>query len=350
MVADSIDHVGLHNVVPSSYVSWFSSMPYQALMVLALPLMKVLGLYRTPQLPSTDLSSKVIIVTGSNAGIGKSTAQALSGMGATVVLACRSEERANEAKNDIVEALKSQGKPPGPLEFISLNLQDLDSVRKFAQLFKSKYKRLDVLVNNAGISGFQRGASSKLTKDGLPWTIGVNFIGHFLLTLELMDVIKVTPGSRVVNLSSVLHRFGRSHTRWMDKQPASIGVRYCDSKLAMVMLTVELRRRFEAEGLDCYSFAVHPGVVRTSIWRQTPRIIMPIYDMFMRAMYLSSDQGSYPSVNAAAAPLDDLKQLLGPKGADKAALPLYLQPYLLPFDLALPFEWGGPFVGCSASR
>ncbi|CAM9578826.1 unnamed protein product [Chrysoparadoxa australica] len=325
-----------------------------------------------PSTPSADLRGKVMIVTGSNTGIGKATAKALSSQGATVILACRSEKRAQEALKDFQEAARHQDQEPGPVVYINLDLSSLKSVEEFARSFKARYSRLDALVNNAGVSG--QGSGDTLTADGLGWTFGVNFISHFHLTTCLLDVIKATPGSRIVNLASVFSRFAgsREMSKWMEIVPPERSLyesNYAESKFAMVLLTVELRRRFQAAGVSCQSFAVDPGAVQSDIWRevepgvgagspffslrvshyfpflQIPSFIKPIFSAVMKVMFLSNSQGCFPSVWAASAPLEAIQSL----SSSSTDMPLYLQPYWLPFGIPLPFEILGPFIGCAAA-
>ncbi|CAM9837576.1 unnamed protein product [Choristocarpus tenellus] len=172
--------------------------------------------FLTPKLPEVDLTDQVMIVTGSNTGIGKQTALHLARMGATVVMACRSLERAIAAKAEIEATIRGgergrsfniptgtgisrpEGGCKGGLEVMHLDLGDLTSVNRFVKEFKDRYTRLDVLVNNAGLNG------KGLTADGFDATFGVNFLGHFALTMELMPLITATPRSRYVVLCHVL--------------------------------------------------------------------------------------------------------------------------------------------------
>ena len=146
-----------------------------------------------------DLKGKVILVTGGNSGLGFESAKAFAGNGATVVLASRSNQKGETAKSKILES-----HPSGIIEVLELDLMDLESVTSFVKEFSAKYDRLDVLVNNAGIMM----TPYFKTKDGFEGQMGTNHLGHFALTGLLLELIKSTPDSRVVNVSSNGHRFG----------------------------------------------------------------------------------------------------------------------------------------------
>ncbi|KAG5183799.1 hypothetical protein JKP88DRAFT_198915 [Tribonema minus] len=296
---------------------------------------RLLGVLSTPMLPDVDLTDKVCIVTGSNTGIGKRTALHLARLGGTVILACRSQEKAAAARDEITAEVQAGGRV-AKLELMSLDLADTHSVRSFVSDFKAKHDRLDVLVNNAGLNAGGR------TKQGLGLVFASNFVGHFLLTKLLQDTITATPGARVVNLASLMHHYGRvdwERACWGNDDWKGFSS-YQASKLAMVLFSQELRRRFRRAGGTATSFAVNPGAVRSDIWRFVPPPFKYVYDAVMRAGFLNVEQGAFTSVYAAAAPLDALG---GPDG------PLYWQPYLLPLGLAHPFEVAGPFVGATAA-
>jgi len=144
-----------------------------------------------------DLSENVIIVTGANTGIGLETAKELATAGAKVILACRDEQKGKAAEK-IVDSVRSFS-----AQYMKLDLSDLSSVRLFVNEFKSKYNRLDALVNNAGLIL----QTKELTKDGFEKTFGTNHLGHFLLTNLLLDVLKKTPEFRIITVSSLAHSF-----------------------------------------------------------------------------------------------------------------------------------------------
>ena len=185
---------------------------------------------------------KTAIVTGANTGIGKETALDFAKRGARVILACRDEEKAKDAARDIITETGS--------DKVVVRIVDLacfESVRAFAKLINETEERLDILVNNAGLDG-----SYRVTKDGYELIFQVNYISHFLLTLLLMEKLKKSAPSRIVNVSSLMHE-----TRYADLQLddftlseekfVKIKSRYSQSKLAQVVFTRELSKRLEGE-------------------------------------------------------------------------------------------------------
>jgi NAD(P)-dependent dehydrogenase (short-subunit alcohol dehydrogenase family) len=145
------------------------------------------------------LMGKVIIVTGANSGIGFEAAREVTRYGARTILACRYMEKAQAALEKIQAEI-----PNSKAEIICLDLASLQSVHEFAESFKARYERLDVLLNNAGIMM----VPYHETEDGFESQLGTNHLGHFALTGLLIDILEITPGSRVVNISSGGHRFG----------------------------------------------------------------------------------------------------------------------------------------------
>lgn len=235
------------------------------------------------------MQGKVCIITGSNTGIGKETARGLAQRGATVVLACRDVEKATGARDDIA---KSTGR--SDVEVEALDLGSAASIRAFAARFKAKQARLDVLVNNAGLWLTSRAT----TKEGLESTFGVNHLGTFLLTQELLPVLKASAPSRVVVLSSALHYQGKMV--WDDLQferrKFSGPTAYNQSKLANVLFTKALARRLEGTGVTVN--AVHPGVVATELARDYPKLLVKLFQLFM----LTPEKGAACSLHVATAP------------------------------------------------
>lgn len=204
-----------------------------------------------------DLTGRTIVVTGANAGIGRATARALAGMGATVVLAVRDLERGEDARADIE---RTTGNPN--VEVRQLDLASLASVRRFATSYAESHEQLHVLINNAGLILDQR----RTTEDGFEMTFGVNHLGHFALTNLLLPVLQASAPARVINVSSVAHRFA---VRGLDRTDLhserayrAFGV-YGRSKLANILFTQELARRLEGTGVTANS--LHPGNVHSNL-------------------------------------------------------------------------------------
>ena len=205
----------------------------------------------------SDQTGRVAIVTGANSGIGFETARVLAEKGATVVMACRNLVKTNPKADEIRGA-----HPEATVEVMELDLSDLESVRRFADAFRAKQSRLDLLINNAGIMVPPYGT----TAQGFETQFGVNHLGHFALTGSLLDLIIQTPGSRIVTVSSVAHQFGKiqfSDLNWAKGYKAQSA--YGQSKLANLLFTYELQRRLAAAGKDTLAVAAHPGWTETNL-------------------------------------------------------------------------------------
>ncbi|CAH0550128.1 unnamed protein product [Brassicogethes aeneus] len=202
--------------------------------------------------------NKVVIITGANTGIGKETARELAKRKAKVYMACRDLKRCEAAREDIVLDTKNKY-----VYCRKCDLASLDSIREFVDVFKKEQDRLDVLINNAGV---MRTPKDSKTKEGFEMQLGVNHMGHFLLTNLLLDTLKKSTPSRIVNVSSVAHKRGKINKEDLNSEknydPA---VAYSQSKLANVLFTRELAKRLEGTGVTVNS--VHPGIVDTKIIR-----------------------------------------------------------------------------------
>nr|XP_014089225.1 retinol dehydrogenase 13 isoform X1 [Bactrocera oleae] len=200
---------------------------------------------------------KVVIVTGSNTGIGKETVRELANRGATIYMACRDMQKCEEARNEIV--LETHNKH---IYCRKCDLASMDSVRKFVESFKREQVKLDILINNAGVMRCPR----SLTKDGFEMQLGVNHMGHFLLTNLLLDLLKKSVPSRIVTVSSLAHTRGEINIADLNSDKSyDPGRAYNQSKLANILFTRELAKRLEGTGVSAN--ALHPGVVDTELFR-----------------------------------------------------------------------------------
>jgi NAD(P)-dependent dehydrogenase (short-subunit alcohol dehydrogenase family) len=222
-----------------------------------------------PALLSRDLSGRRYVVTGANAGIGLVTAKQLALQGAHVVLACR---RVAEAEARISEIAAEH--PNAKLEARELDLGSLASVRRFAERVNADFDRLDGLVNNAGVMNTPK----QTTADGFEMQIGVNHLGHFLLTELLLDLLKRSAPSRIVNVSSCFHdkAMGRDgdvkvDDLFYDQRKYDGWEAYAQSKLANLLHAKGLAKRLEGTGVTAVS--VHPGWVRTNLAKHS----MPLW-------------------------------------------------------------------------
>ncbi len=199
-----------------------------------------------------NLKNKLAIVTGANSGMGMATVEALSDAGAKVIMLCRSKKRGEEAFNKLME------KKYRNLELMLCDLGDYASIREFAAKIKEKYDRLDILVNNAGFISLDR----QETKEGLERQFGINHVGHFLLTNELLSLMG--KGSRIVVVASGAHKAGKIHFDDINLTKGYNVVKaYSQSKLANVLFTKELSRRLVDKGITVN--CCHPGAVATNM-------------------------------------------------------------------------------------
>ena len=199
---------------------------------------------------------KVCLVTGANSGIGKETARRLAEMGAAVVMVCRSRERGEKAMADIRKTSRTDS-----VELLLADFASLDSVRALVKGFREKHDVLHVLVNNAGAVRMRR----SVTADGFETTFQVDYLSHFLLTNLLLELLKKSAPSRIVNVSSASHYGG--HVNFDDlqmKKGYGVMKAYSQAKLAQVLFTYELSRRLE--GTSVTANCLHPGTVATNIW------------------------------------------------------------------------------------
>ncbi len=248
-----------------------------------------------------DLSGKIAIVTGANSGIGYEMARALLRKGATVILACRNKNKGEAA----MQQIRGQY-PEAKAKLMQLDLSDLASVRRFAGEFNGHYDRLDLLINNAGIMMPPLGK----TADGFEVQFGVNHLGHFALTGLLLDLITRTPKSRVVTVSSSGHRMGKIDFDNLNaEQSYSKQGAYGQSKLANLLFTYELQRRFEAAGVDTIAAAAHPGWTATNLQAHAWffRLLNPLVAQ-------QPEMGALPTLYAAIAPEVQGGDYYGPGG------------------------------------
>lgn len=238
-----------------------------------------------------DLTGKVIIVTGGNSGLGFESVKAFAQNGAKVVLTSRTKEKGESAKNKI-------GEVKGEIDMMLLDLKKFSSIEQFTRDFKQKYIRLDVLLNNAGIMM----TPYFKTKDGLEGQMGVNHFGHFKLTGNLLDMIMNTSGSRVINVSSNAHKYGKmdfDDLQFENNSYTPIKA-YSRSKLANLLFTYELQRFFEAKGTESKAIAAHPGSSRTNLARYIDnkfwfKLIWPLF----RILTQNQEKGALPQIRAA---------------------------------------------------
>jgi NAD(P)-dependent dehydrogenase (short-subunit alcohol dehydrogenase family) len=255
---------------------------------------------------------RTALVTGANSGIGFHVALELARHGAVVLLGCRSAARGGAARSAILRQL-----PGAAVELALVDLADLDSVARLAGEVAGRAGGLDLLINNAGVMAAPR---RQTTAQGVELQFGTNHLGHFALTMRLLRALLARPGSRVVTVSSLVHRFGsirlddlqgeRGYGRWRA---------YSQSKLANALFTVELDRRLRAAGAATISTGAHPGYSRTALLYSGPNLGGG--GLFARVMGLAASftgqpaaQGALPVLRAATDPCACGGDYYGPGG------------------------------------
>ncbi|XP_065114630.1 retinol dehydrogenase 12, like [Paramisgurnus dabryanus] len=237
------------------------------------------------------LDNKTVIITGANTGIGKHAATDLAKRGARIIMACRDMEKANAALKEVIEASGNQN-----VVTCRLDLADTKSIREFAEKINTEEKQVNILINNAGVMVCPYGK----TADGFEMQIGVNHMGHFLLTYLLLDLIKSSAPARIITVSSMAHKWGAinlediNSEKSYDKRKA-----YSQSKLANILFTRSLAKRLEGTGVTTY--ALHPGVVQTDLWRHLSKPEQAVMWM-ARPFTKTSVQGAQTTIYCAVAP------------------------------------------------
>ena len=251
-----------------------------------------------------DQTGRTAVVTGANTGLGYETAAALAAKGAHVVLAVRNLEKGEEAARRIEQAT-----PGAQIQLQELDLTSLDSIRTAADELRTAHESIDLLINNAGVMMTPKST----TKDGFELQFGTNHLGHFALTNLLLDRVQAAPGSRIVTVSSVGHRFARG-IRFDDLQWERDYNRiraYGQSKLANLLFTYELQRRLQ--GTDTIAVAAHPGGSNTELTRNLPRFVAVAMPLF-KPLFQGPDMGALPTLRAATDPGVLGGQYYGPDG------------------------------------
>ncbi len=252
-----------------------------------------------------DQTGRTAVITGANTGLGYETATALAAKGAHVVIAVRNIEKGKAAADLITRAI-----PGASVVVQELDLSSLESIRSAADELRSRYDSIDLLINNAGVMMTPKST----TKDGFELQFGTNHLGHFALTNLLLDRVLAAPGSRIVTVSSVGHRFARRGIRFDDLQwddsYSRVGA-YGQAKLANLMFTYELQRRLQ--GTDTIAVAAHPGGSNTELARNLPIAIRGLTTVLAPLMQ-GPDMGALPTLRAATDPGVLGGQYFGPDG------------------------------------
>ncbi len=247
-------------------------------------------------------AGRVVIVTGSSSGLGFETTQVLARKNATIIMAVRNPQKAEQA----LDSLKSAN-PHADICFMQLDLADLTSIKAFADAFKASFERLDLLINNAGIMTPPYG----LTADGFELQMGTNHLGHFALTGLLIDVLQQTPDSRIVNVSSMAHKMGNINfddLHW-EKRRYKKWNAYGDSKIANLHFTFALDQQLRSKNSHIIAAAAHPGYTATKLQRHTG-----LFSALNHILAQDVSMGALPTLYAATAMDVQGGDFFGPAG------------------------------------
>ncbi len=264
--------------------------------------------WTTADIPT--LNGKTAVVTGATGGLGYETAMVLAGAGAIVILAGRSDAKGLRAIEGICARF-----PGALIAYEHLDLASLASVADFTRRFAAGNEQLDLLVNNAGVMALPK---RRQTEDGFEMQLGTNYLGHYALTARLLPQLRRAKAPRVVNLSSLAHRSGAINFDDLQGKHSYRPWRaYCQSKLAMLMFSLELQRRSDAAGWGVRSMAAHPGFARTDLIANGPgadtfqwrigRLLQPLFSQ-------SAAEGALPTLFAATSPTAESGGYYGPNG------------------------------------
>ena len=251
---------------------------------------------------ASSQSGKVAIVTGANSGIGYETTLGLVSKEVEVIMACRDMQKAEEAKDKILNVC-----PEAQIKPMRVDLSSLNDVKKFADQFQRHYNKLALLINNAGIMM----SPYKVTEDGFENQLATNFIGHFALTGLLLPLLTSTSGSRIVTLSSLSYKWAKIQFDDLHaKKGYSRRKAYGQSKRACLIFAYELQRRLSDAGYDTLSVAAHPGLAKTNLDQYFPNLIRPLGSLFLQ----SAKKGALPILYAALGKEVAGGEFIGPDG------------------------------------
>lgn len=257
-----------------------------------------------------DQRGRTAVVTGANGGLGLSTARALAGAGADVVIAVRNQERAVEAKERIQAAV-----PSANLAIVKLDLGSLDSVKEAAEEMLASHEQIDLLVNNAGVMGIPESR----TANGFEMQFGVDHLGHFALTARLLPALLKAPAARVVTVTSTAHHMGRA----VDPDNPNLDGRYGpwraygQAKLANFHFGLGLDRLLRGAGSPAASLVAHPGLSNTglqavSVEETDGGLSQRFFLMLARTVGMSPGEGALSQLRAATDPSAKGGEFYGP--------------------------------------
>lgn len=237
----------------------------------------------------SEVEGKVCVVTGSNSGIGKEIALGLARKKAKVVMVVRSPERGNKAKEEIVSKSENDS-----VDLMICDLSSMKSIRGFVQEFKAKHDRLDVLINNAGAIFYKH----QITADGFERTLAVNYLAPFLLTHELLSILKSSAPSRIICVSSGLYKSRKIDFDDLQSEKYNGMRAYANAKLMVLLFTYELARRLDDNGVT--TNAVLPGFVATNLGKNSGSRRLSLLFKLMRPFQISAQKAAKTLVYLAS--------------------------------------------------
>lgn len=254
-----------------------------------------------------DMNNKLCVITGANAGIGFETAKALAEKGAYIVMVCRNEDKAIAAKNEILNSVDDAG-----IAIVLCDFSIQKEIHKAAEEITSRYKKIDVLINNHGFIASERWE----TVDGLEGTFGVNHIGYFLFTNLLLDNIKAAKNARIINVASDAHRAGEFDPNNLQLEENFSAMKaYANSKLFNILFTKELAERLK--GTEVTANCLHPGVIRSNFGQSGEWWVSLFYKVFGPFM-TSNEDGAKTTVYLASS--DEVENANGAYFKNKKAV------------------------------
>lgn len=247
--------------------------------------------WTTANIPS--LKGKTFLITGANSGLGFGATKELAKKGAKVIMTSRNLAKGNAALTKIKSEISD-----ADLELMQLDLADINNVKEFSTNFKSRYQKLDVLINNAGV---MMPVNRFETAQGFEGQFGTNHIGHFVLVNELLDLIESTPNSRIVVLSSLVAKMSKAAIYWDDLQfekSYDKMASYAQSKLANMMFAAELDKRLREKNSTTICLMAHPGYTATNLQQH-----MGLQGKIMNFLMAQKvEMGILPTLRAATSP------------------------------------------------